>query len=1250
MKKIFTMLGLLFSVLSFGQAPTTLWSYNLPDRMGRTATPAVGADGTIYIGCDLSTRPSVTPPAFPASNFFAINPNGTVKWSTSIAEAPTAVAPATTKPDNILSSASVHPDGSIYTGGQFSQHVFKLNPADGSRTALRKIDTRQRYTAPVFSCDGSTVYVCGYSVGDRGVRSLSADLTTQNWIFKPDAVSANVATNGASPNDFNCTPALATDGTIYAASGNSGGNNKLFAINPNGTQKWASASLVNFVSSAIAIGPDGTIYVSAKLNTVVAPALPDGCLKAFNPIDGSEKWSVTFPSSNAEQGGPAIAADGTIYLGSIGGRMRAFNPANGAELWQYPLAENPAIGQIEVVPAIDNNGKIYFGTTGATGGGMFYVLNSDGTEAYTPMSLGTSITSAATIGSDGTIYVASTDTTLPLGAGRGRLFALQTTATGLASGNWPMYAINASHAGHISTTPTTNTTVVSNFASYTWANNGQTYTTSGIYTGYSSGCVTEILDLTISQIPPTFPAFCKGATVATATGTTSLKFYNALTGGLPLAGTTALATGKTLFVTEVVNSVESSPRVSRLITVNVIPATPASITTTDAVLCKYVGTTNTVTYTVATVENATSYLWSVPAGANVIADASATDNVITVNFLNSPLNNISVGGLGTISARAVNSFDCPSAPRSLVLTAKLPTAPTALTMTSADSTPSFKGIITPADPLAVPPTAAVYGLVGLNTLTTGIKKVGPYIGTETVFTMTAPAAVTAASYLWTLPTGVNAIASSTVAISLLGVVTSTTPIITANFADVDPGTTALPIVVQSVGGCGNSTNRTLSLARALPTAPTALVLTNTSQANLSSLLKITKVGPYTDTDIPFTLTATPFTTQGAEATSYAWVLPAGVVCTSSYNTGVTPLTGSTVIATVPTPWTITDYITTTTSTITVKFSGVTGTGNLALSVYAVNGAGNSIARTLTLARALPTAPTKLELKDGATVLTNVGAYTAKTTSLTLTATPFTTQGAEATSFNWVLPAGVNVTAGASLSTDNGTTKTWTGTASVLTINLAGISGPSMTSIPLNVYAVNGAGTSATARTLTVTSAVPATPAIVGSTGTTFSRCVTTTYTATSIPGATYTWVVPTDAVIEGPTTGNVIVVNYAAVTMAVSAPVAVTCYATNGTGNSITKSLTVKRVAGCREASAAIADDFNVIAYPNPSSDVFTLDVQSSDKGATGIQVYDMAGRLIESRQAKSNSVEVGKNYASGIYNVKVNKGAQVKTLRVIKK
>jgi hypothetical protein len=346
----------------------------------------------------------------------------------------------------------------------------------------------------------------------------------------------------------------------------------------------------------------------------------------------------------------------------------------------------------------------------------------------------------------------------------------------------------------------------------------------------------------------------------------------------------------------------------------------------------------------------------------------------------------------------------------------------------------------------------------------------------------------------------------------------------------------------------------------------------------------------------------------------------------------------------------------------VNFSGATGTGNLDLKVFGVNGAGNSIARTLVLARALPTAPTALVLRDGATVVTKVGPYTAKETPLTLTATPFTTQGAEATSFNWVLPAGVNVTDGhtnlTTPETDGNGNKTWTSTDAVLTINLAGISGtsPSMTSIPLSVYAVNGAGTSATAKTLTVTAVAPATPAIVGSAGTTtattFSSCETTkTYTATLIPGATYTWDIPTGASIVGVNNGNVIVVNYSTVNVIVGASAAVTCSATNGTGTSAIKSLTVKRVAATclrlAPEAASATEAFSVVAHPNPSKEGEGFTISSNAK-SFGVQVYDMLGRSIEQRQMTSGT-QIGSNYAKGVYNVIVTQDANVKTLRVIK-
>jgi hypothetical protein len=153
----------------------------------------------------------------------------------------------------------------------------------------------------------------------------------------------------------------------------------------------------------------------------------------------------------------------------------------------------------------------------------------------------------------------------------------------------------------------------------------------------------------------------------------------------------------------------------------------------------------------------------------------------------------------------------------------------------------------------------------------------------------------------------------------------------------------------------------------------------------------------------------------------------------------------------------------------------------------------------------------------------------------------------------------------------------------------------------------------------------------------------------SVFGVSNTWTVGgNEASITSGQGTNLIVINVEAVT---TATLTISVVGSNGTGTSLAaKTLTIKKVNTCREASNTIADEFNVIAYPNPSSSEFTLEVQSSSKGATNVQVYDMTGRLIENRQVNSNFLQVGRNYASGVYNVIVNRGSQVKTLRVIKK
>ena len=133
----------------------------------------------------------------------------------------------------------------------------------------------------------------------------------------------------------------------------------------------------------------------------------------------------------AGHGGPAIAADGTIYLGGYEEKMIAYNP-DGTEKWTYT-----AKGAIETVPAIDNDGNLYFGDLS----GFFHVVNPSGLNLYRVTQLGDEIHSSVAIGSDGVIYVAVNQGEF------GKVFALKTTATGLQTGGWPMFAKDAKHTG-----------------------------------------------------------------------------------------------------------------------------------------------------------------------------------------------------------------------------------------------------------------------------------------------------------------------------------------------------------------------------------------------------------------------------------------------------------------------------------------------------------------------------------------------------------------------------------------------------------------------------------------------------------------------------------------------------------------------------------------------------------------------------------------------------------------------------------
>ena len=78
---------------------------------------------------------------------------------------------------------------------------------------------------------------------------------------------------------------------------------------------------------------------------------------------------------------------------------------------------------------------------------------------------------------------------------------------------------------------------------------------------------------------------------------------------------------------------------------------------------------------------------------------------------------------------------------------------------------------------------------------------------------------------------------------------------------------------------------------------------------------------------------------------------------------------------------------------------------------------------------------------------------------------------------------------------------------------------------------------------------------------------------------------------------------------------------------------------------------FDATAYPNPFTDNFEIALQSTSTLDVNVKVYDMTGRLLEDRKVKSGAaIEAGSALPSGVYNVVVTQGAEVKSLRVVKR
>ena len=79
-------------------------------------------------------------------------------------------------------------------------------------------------------------------------------------------------------------------------------------------------------------------------------------------------------------------------------------------------------------------------------------------------------------------------------------------------------------------------------------------------------------------------------------------------------------------------------------------------------------------------------------------------------------------------------------------------------------------------------------------------------------------------------------------------------------------------------------------------------------------------------------------------------------------------------------------------------------------------------------------------------------------------------------------------------------------------------------------------------------------------------------------------------------------------------------------------------------------DEFVVKAYPNPTNNQFSITISSNLNGAIVIQLYDAAGRKIQTMNATANeTIRFGEKLKAGIYIAKVIQGNKQESIRLIK-
>ena len=212
--------------------------------------------------------------------------------------------------------------------------------------------------------------------------NLSWEVIETDWVYNEeiDDWEEFTTTITVVPSLASGCPAIATDGTIYVASGDNSA--KLFAVNPNGTLKW-TYSIVSIhydQPSALTIDSDGTIIFTSYYTYAINP-------------NGTKKW---FNNQDYTKTKPVISGDLVYLFGNPS--VYAINKNTGQTIWIKSLGSGGYL-----YPAYSNQPFIFGDNLGYVYNGVLYARNLlTGEIEWTYTASVPDITIA--VGSDGTVY------------------------------------------------------------------------------------------------------------------------------------------------------------------------------------------------------------------------------------------------------------------------------------------------------------------------------------------------------------------------------------------------------------------------------------------------------------------------------------------------------------------------------------------------------------------------------------------------------------------------------------------------------------------------------------------------------------------------------------------------------------------------------------------------------------------------------------------------------------------------------